>query len=490
MADKPKKTRIRVMALDSIPAGEGEFNADTIKEQKKTLPEGVTSKMLYGDVLDIAWPSFVELFLTQVAAMVNMMMVGGLGASAIAAVGLTTQPRFLLMTFFMALNVGSTAMVARSKGAGNQERANLFMRQVLMINFGLTLLVSVAGYATAGHMIRFMAAGGQTEETIIGGIIYLRIQMLGFLFFAITATITAALRGAGETRVAMVYNLVANVVNVFTGFLIIYGRFGFPRLELVGASIALVFGQFVAFVLAMWSVMSGRYYLHLRFKDGFMPNKDAITQVVRIGFPSMLEQLAMRVGMIIFNLFIAGLGTVAFATHQITMNIQAMSFMTGQAFAVSGTSLVGQSLGRKRLDMAHHYASKTRRIGMCVAILMGITFFFFGRQIVGLYTYEAEIIAMGGGIMMMMAFILPFQNSQFILAGALRGAGDTKATAVIVFITVLFMRPIMGFITINAFELGLWGAWITIACDQLVRTGLVMLRFYSGKWMSIKGITG
>jgi Na+-driven multidrug efflux pump len=190
--------------------------------------------------------------------------------------------------------------------------------------------------------------------------------------------------------------------------------------------------------------------------------------------------------MIIYSITVARLGTVAFATHQICFNIQAMSFMTGMAFGVSATSLVGQSLGKKRPDMAHLYAARTRRVGMVFAVFLGLIFFFFGRQIVGLYTDDQVIIDLGGSIMMMMAFMMPFQSSQFILAGALRGAGDTKTTAIIVLVSVMIIRPLVAVATIEYWELGLWGAWIALAADQALRSLLVWLRFISGKWKAIK----
>ena len=114
--------------------------------------------MLYKDIVKIAWPSVVELTLTQLASMVDLMMVGGLGAWALTSVGLTIQPKFLLMTTFMALNVGATAMVARYKGAGDCKRANLILRQALMITFILSLISSLLGYIFAEEFILFMGA--------------------------------------------------------------------------------------------------------------------------------------------------------------------------------------------------------------------------------------------------------------------------------------------------------------------------------------------
>jgi Na+-driven multidrug efflux pump len=155
-------------------------------------------KMLYADIVKIAWPSVVELTLTQLASMVDLMMVGGLGAWALTSVGLTVQPKFLLMTIFMAMNVGATAMAARYKGAGDQEKANLILRQALLLTLIISVISSITGYVFAEKLILFM--GAAEEKTLHGGTIYLKIQMVGFTFMALTSTITAALRGVGNSR--------------------------------------------------------------------------------------------------------------------------------------------------------------------------------------------------------------------------------------------------------------------------------------------------
>jgi hypothetical protein len=247
-----------------------------------------------------------------------------------------------------------------------------------------------------------------------------------------------------------------------------------------------ILGQFVAFGMALRAIMRKDQSLHLDIREGFRPDWQAMKSIFNIGIPAMLEQLVMRTGMIIYNKTVASLGTVAFATHNVSMNIQAMSFMNGQAFSVSATSLVGQSLGKKRADMANAYASRTRRVAMTVSLFLGLIFFFFGRNIVGLYTSDAEVIAQGGQILMLVALIQPFQSSQFILTGVLRGAGDTKATAVIIFLTVLLVRPGLAIFNINVLGLGLIGAWIALALDQMLRSFLVLLRYNSGKWKGIR----
>lgn len=473
------------MALDLVEPGNDNVNSHGKQERvNKYLPPEVTSNMLYKDVVRIAWPSLIEMTLTQLASMVDMIMVGQLGPWAISAVGLTTQPKFLMMTMFMAMNVGATALIARYKGAGEPHKANIILRQALLLTFVLSAIASIIGFIFSEPLVRFM--GAADAETLAGGTIYLKIQMAGFVILALTSTITAALRGIGDSRTAMIFNLTANIVNVVLNYLLINGHFGFPRMEVAGASLATIIGQSVAFIMAMIAIIRGNQYLRLYLKDGFRPHWESLKSIFNIGVPAMVEQLVMRIGIIIYSKTVASLGTVAFATHQICMNIQAMSFMNGQAFAVSATSLVGQSLGKKRPDMAQAYSSRTRRIGMIASIFLGLIFFFLGRPIVALYSDESEVIAQGAKILMLVALIQPLQSSQFILAGALRGAGDTRATAVITFITVLLVRPGLAIFSIYVLDWGLEGAWFALVADQLLRSLLVLLRYNSGKWKSIK----
>lgn len=475
--------------LDRLPYGDDSL-LNNLKVSK-TLPEGVQAKELYGDIVRIAWPSFIELALTQLASMVDLMMVGSiggkahpeLGVQALSAVGLTVQPKFLLMTAFIAMNTGVTALVARYKGTGEKEKANLVVRQGLLFTFIATILLSVLGVIFARPMVIFM---GSTEEVVTQwATTYLQIQMAGFLTMALTSTITAALRAVGDSKTCMVYNLIANVVNVIFNWLLIYGNLGFPEMGVAGASLATVLGQFVAFVIAIAVILRGNGFLKLELKEGFLPHKVTLSNMVNIGLPAMIEQLLMRIGVIIFNKTIASLGTSAYATHQVCMNILALTFMTGQAFAVSATTLVGQSLGRRRPDMAEAYCSKTRRIGFISAIAFTIIFIFFGENIVALYNSDPSIITTGGKIMFFVAFLQPLQTSQFIIAGGLRGAGDTRATAIITFITVLLMRPTLAILFVNA-GMGLYGAWLAFVMDQMVRSFLVLTRYQSGRWKLIQ----
>lgn len=467
------------LALDLLEAGE---TTQTYLNSDKIIPSGITSKMLYRDIVTIAWPSLLELMLTQLASMIDMIMVGRLGASALTAVGLTTQPKFLIIAILTSINVGTTALVARNKGRGKQEQANLVLRQAILVNIFISISISIIMYIVAEPIIKFM--GATDALSLKEGTEYLKIQMFGILALGLTGTITAALRGAGNSKTAMIYNLIGNLVNVVFNYALIYGNFGFPELGVAGASLATVIGQFAAFFMACIAVTGHRNYVRFRFKDGIKPNLKMMGEISDIGIPALIEQIVMRIGLIAYAKTVASLGTLAFAVHNVCMNIQALSFMNGQAFAVSATSLVGQSLGKKRADMAKLYAVRSRRTGTLVSIVLMILFFVFPKQIISLYNSDPEIVNLGARILIMVSIIQIPQGSQFIISGILRGAGDTKATAMIITVTTLFLRPVLAVIMINVFHMGLEGAWIALIADQLLRSLLVLLRFSSGKWIT------
>jgi putative MATE family efflux protein len=350
-----------------------------------------------------------------------------------------------------------------------------------MMTFFIGLIMAVTGFILAGPMVRFM---GANEETFADAQIYMKIQMIGFLPLALTFVNTSALRGAGDSRSAMIYNTIANVVNVFFNWCLIYGNLGFPKMGVAGASLATIIGQTTAFVIGMVVVTrkSEKKYLHLEMRLGFKPDKEALSAIFKIGFPSMIEQLIMRAGMIMFARMVVSLGNLQYATHQVCMNIQALTFMNGQAFATSATSLVSQSLGKGRPDMALHYSRRTQRVGMGISILIAMFVFFCHRFVLGLYTDDATIIATGSSLLTMIAFIQPFQSTQFIFAGALRGAGDTKFTAMVTMITVMLVRPGLALLLIHKFGFDLHGAWYALVVDQILRTMLIVMRYRSGKW--------
>ncbi|MBR1659472.1 MAG: MATE family efflux transporter [Oscillospiraceae bacterium] len=490
-----KKTKIIRTALDGLPYGEENEALLQGKVGKPRLPDGVSQKSMMRDIVVIAWPSLLELVLTQLTSMADQIMVGRLpgeeGVMALAAVGLAAQPKFLLMTMIIALNVGATALVARFRGQQDRGRASEVLRQALVLNVIISAVFMGIGLWSSEWLIRFMSGSGAiTEETLRLGVQYFDIQLYGFIPLCIGFTITAALRGIGESRVPLVYNTIANVVNLVFNYVMIYGKLGCPAMGVAGASWATVIGQTVAFVIAMGVVLSRRYYVWLDLKSRFRFDAGLIRSIVDIGVPSMVEQLFLRAGLIIYSRTVAGLGDMLFATHQVLMSVQAMTFMMGQAFANAATTLMGQSLGKRRYDMAALYMRGTRNLGILASLVLALLLVLFNRQIILLFNDTPDVVNAGAPILYLLAASQPFQADQFITSGGLRGAGDTRFTAIAIAITVLGVRSILGILTMNVLHWGLWGAWIALVADQMIRTVLMALRYHGGKWRRIGAAMG
>lgn len=434
-------------------------------------------------IIQLAWPAVFEQILVTLFGMVDMMMVGGVGPAAIAAIGLTNQPFFLALAAFQALNVGTTALVARFVGAKNIDDANAAIRQSLLITLVLGSLISALVYTFARPLVVFM---GAQEDSIGYALSYIRIVSLGILPQALAMSVTAVLRGAGDTKTPMRFNIIANVVNVFGNFVLINGFLGFPKLGVFGAGLATTIGRVVACIMSLAVIFSGRFVLHVSLKDRYVPRWDLISRIVKIGAPAMVEQLIMRFGMITFTKVVAGLGTLTYAAHQIAMNIVSLSFTPGQGFSMAATALVGQSLGQKRPDWAERYGWETRRIGMFVAGTMAIVFFFFGRNIAMLYTTDPGVVQQASIALKIISSVQLLQSTQFILAGALRGAGDTRWPLISTLVGVAGVRVMLALLFVKVLHFGLVGAWCAMALDQCTRSAFIYFRYRSGKWKTVR----
>ena len=251
---------------------------------KTEFPEDFQHAEGRANVIAIAWPTMLETFLIQLASMVNMLMVGGLGTWAIAAVGYCTQPRMLIASVFQAFNAGATALTARAKGAQNPDEANSIMHQAMFFAICTSLILAVVGYTFATELVIFI--GANEDITIAASSQYFRIIMLTFPANAISLCITAQLRGIGRTRASMIYNVTANLVNIAVGFTFIHGRFGMPALGVRGAALGLGTGQVVAACIALITVLRRADILKLSFGRIFKLNTPILRRIVNIGAPA------------------------------------------------------------------------------------------------------------------------------------------------------------------------------------------------------------
>lgn len=438
---------------------------------------------LVKNTLRVAWPSVLESFLVSLVGLIDTVMVSSLGYYAITAVGLTTQPKFIGLAFFLSLNVAVSALVARRRGEEDRESANRILMQALLITLGMTAVISTLCVVFAEPIMRL--AGAQ-EDTHAAAASYFRIIMGGMVFNTVSMVINAAQRGAGNTKIAMRTNLVSNGVNVLLNYLLIGGNFGFPRLGVDGAAIATVMGSVFACGMSLFSLVHKDRFLVFQSFGRLRFDRKTMKSIGKIGSSTLAEQIFLRIGFLTFSIIVAHLGTVAFAAHQIGMNIISISFSFGDGLSVAAVTLVGQSLGSKRRDLAKLYGGICQRLGIAFAALLAVIFVTGGRWIFRLFSDEEAILNFGASLMPLVAVVVFLQISQVIYSGCLRGAGDTVYTMLVSLISVAVIRPLAGFVFCYPLGWGLIGAWVGLAVDQLMRFSLTWLRFRSGRWMNIR----
>ncbi|MGI6499049.1 MAG: MATE family efflux transporter [Oscillospiraceae bacterium] len=441
-----------------------------------------SSREGYRTVIQIAWPCIIETLLVCGITFVDMIMVSVVGSAAIAAVGITTQPKFILLATIMSLNIGVTAVVSRRFGQKDQAGANRCLKQCLVICCTLSLLLSGLGYFFAEP---FLAFAGAEPSYLQAAADYFRVIMVGQFFYGLALTINAAQRGCGNTRISMTTNIAANIVNLTLNYFLIYGIGPFPRLEVLGSGIATAMGQLAAFLLALFSLLRKNGYLKLSFPVLWKPDKSTLSGVFRIGTSALAEQLFVRIGFLFYAKIVAGLGSTAFATHQICLNISNISFSLGDGFAMAAAALVGQCLGSRRPDLSKLYGSICQRLAfLCSTVLAAV--FFFGRYgLIRLFSREPAILASGAAIMIVLTCVTHIQTSQVIFSGCLRGAGDAKYTALTSLFSIALFRPTMTWLLCYPAGFGVLGAWLAFFLDQTIRIVFYGLRFQSGKWMEI-----
>ena len=443
------------------------------------LEKGITK-----EAVRMAWPAVCESFFIALAGMVDSLMVSSMGASAVAAVGLTTQPKFMGLALFFAMNVSVSALVARRRGEKNQRSANQILLVAILFVIVATVVISSACVMWANEIINFCGSSPETHEPAV---IYYRIIMGCMIFNVLSMVINAAQRGSGNTMIAMRTNIVSNVVNIIANYLLIQGHLGFPALGIAGAAIATVFGTVIACIMSFASLFrrDGFVSIYYIMEQQIRPALEPVISIIKLGFSVFIEQILMRVGFMSTAMMAAKMGTNALAAHQVGMNILGLTFSFGDGMQVAAVALIGRSLGEGSADNAKAYGNTCRMIGLGISCVLAVVYFFGGEWLYHLFFAEQEIVDIGVMIIRIMIIIVLFQVSQVIYMGCLRGAGDTTYTAIASTISVTIIRTSASYFFGFVMGLGMAGIWMGILADQISRFLFASIRFKQGKWTKI-----
>lgn len=453
--------------------------------ENKNSQNIIPSKDILYTTLNMAWPAILESFFVAFAGLVDSFMVSSLGSASVAAIGLTTQPKFMGLATFFAINVAISALVARRFGENKQKSANEILSTALVFILIASALISTLCVVFAPQIIKLC---GSTPETQDAAVLYFQIIMGGMIFNCVQMGINSAQRGAGNTRITMRTNVTSNTINILFNYLLINGHLGFPALGIKGAALATVLGTVVACIMSIISILPKSQFISIPFilVNHVKPSIEAFRQIFHVGYSVFFEQILMRIGFMLTAIMAAHQGTYAMAAHQVAMNIMGLSFSFGDGLQATAVALIGRSLGQNNIPLAKEYGKTCRFVGTIISIVLALFYFLGASSLFHLFFVEEEIVTIGIHIMYVIILVVIFQISQVIYMGALRGAGDTLYTAMASTISVTVIRTIFSYVGGYLLGFGIVGIWLGVLADQVSRFLFASIRFKKEKWTKIK----
>lgn len=373
-------------------------------------------------VFTLAWPVIGESFLETLLMVVDTWMVAQLSTAAVAGVGTSVQVMFFVIAALGSLSVGSSVLVAQAFGAGKLADASRLSRQSIVWSLLLAIPLAVLGSVFAAPIMGLF--GAEDDVTRIG-VEYLQVSMATVVVLIVLLIGGGALRGLGDSQTPMRVTAVANVVNVFLNYGLIFGMAGLPALGAVGSAWGTFYSRLLAAALLLYVMWRGRQGVSIAGRKGWRPDIKVASSVLRVGVPAALEQLLIATGFTLMTIIVASLGTASLAAHRITFNALSLSFLPGFGFGIAATALVGQSFGAQEPEQGAEVADIATRWAILWMAAMAVVSVFLAEPIVRLYSKDPEVVRTGAAAIRVVALAQPFWATLFVQSGALRGLGNT-----------------------------------------------------------------
>ncbi len=452
--------------------------APSVRTTAPAAAPGSVSRTL----LKMAWPVVIERLSISVLSAVDAALVGHyVGANGLAAIGIGTLMFWIPLSGALAIDVGSTAVVARDIGAGDNSRVQAGLHTAVMaaLIWGLFCTAVVVIFAP-----QLMRAMGAEQDVVPHGVAFLRAGALGFPGLMVLYAVSGSLRGMGNTWMAMVILLMVNIVNAGVTFVLISGSVADlgTRASGIGYGAAGMTGGALALALAA----SGFAPVRLNFRTLLTLHRAAFGRLLRIGLPVGLEEAQFMLAFLVYTRIIATLGTDQLAAHALALRSLEIGILPGFALGTATTALVGRYLGMGRPDIAEQVARRARVFATGTLVVMAAMQFALAPYIVRAFVDNPEVVYTGTRLLRVFAFALPAIGIHSTISGALRGAGDVKFVLGTFTLTAWGIRvPVAAFfVLVLGFTVPF--AWLAAVSENWIRAVLVSRRFAAGKWKSMK----
>jgi len=429
-------------------------------------------------ILRISLPAAINSLLDMLQVITDLVMVGRLSAFAVAAVGLGLQSLMFVFAVLTLLHVGTSALLSRFVGAHRFKRASVGLATLLRFALMLSLPAMVAWYFLASRI--YVWFGTAPEVAALGvGYVEVLTWMMPFIFMKLV--FVSALNAAGDTQTPMKVKLASIVLNVVLNYLLIFGKYGFPELGVLGAAVGTVIVNVLEFVVYVWLYLGGKTPYHPRWDY----SKTLLKRALKVGVPASVERALTFGSFMLFTLIIAHYGTATLAGYQIGLRVEGLAFMPGIGFTIAAMALMGQGLGAKRPQQAKEDVLLVLKYAAGLMFFLSFFMIFTPEAIVSLFTHDKATIAEASLYLQIVGVSQIPLAFNFVLSGALRGAGDTKRTLKINLISLWFIRILPAFVLSYLFH-NILLVYLAMISDTFIKAIWLWITFEKGSWQKIK----
>lgn len=433
-------------------------------------------------VLSLAYPVILGMMARTAMGVVDTAMVGRLGSAELAATGLGIHVVLLFVYSFGSVSIGVQALTARRYGESNFELCGRNINGTIILIAAIGFIGAVTGYIFAPVWFRFL-----TDDPIVSalGSEYVSIRMLEMFAMAFIGVYRGFFDGIGKTSIYMRAMIAMNALNIILNYMLIFGKFGFPRLEVAGAAIGSLISSYVGGAIMIAYSLRSDHRKQFNLYSNMKPDFILFKRLYKLASPTMLQTFIEIGGFTLFFVLVGKISTVGLAASNVCVAIISVSFMPGIGIGTAAATLVGQYLGAKRADISEKLGKEAMKLGVIFMGTLGIIFILIPEIFIRLFTPDKEIIESGITILRIVGLVQLFDAIGIVSAKCLQSAGMTRyVLQVTVFTMALFFLPLSYLLGIT-FGLGISGAWIGLALYLLLYGVILILKFNGGKWKTV-----
>lgn len=435
-------------------------------------------------LLQISWPIFMELSLHMGAGIIATLMLGHYSDDAAAGVGVANQLLNIFILVFNVTSIGATILISQSIGAKDYQRSRRLARSSFGINFWFGVIIGIFLLFFGGHLLDLFDIDGMVYEY---GLVFIRICGVSLFLESISLALSATLRSYGYTKEAMLVTFMMDVICVIGNSLSIYGLFGLPVTGVEGVAWTMVVAR-VFVVVSLLILVYKKIDLRMSIKDIVRIKMEDVRDLFEIGIPSAGENLSYQFSQLVITGFIASMGDASLSARVYIMNISMVCYLFTISIAQGTQLLLGRYIGGRQFEKAFRRGIGTLRLAFISSLVVSFLIALIGEPVLGLFTVDPEIIAIGLPILWAIVFVEPGRAMNIVLMGSLKSAGDVRFPVVIGLISMWSIAVVFSYVLGVHFGLGLLGVWIAQGMDEWFRGIFAMRRWYKRPWERKYGV--